>query len=442
MKKTILGSLILSSIAINTHALTPLNDEALSRIDGQALLNMSAQVGTSIKGVEVDPNDPSKQISTTYDQTDLTFYKLGLNADVELNANIKKLQLGCGGINGPNKCDIDIDHLSLSGVSDISDDRASSSSLLKNPFLQFAIKNATSASKREIVGFRLSAEAIDGLLTFGTNNENKNGINSLSGYMITDNAKGTVKTAAVTSGLTQQNLGTVITGLAKSSTGLITTPFKSTSYDIKLSSANGSLNLPSQVIVGSRMTTAYLKGTSIVSGIKQSGTIAADATLLGLTIPIEGDLDGTINNLGVNVDISEDLGYFHKIKLNGTPASLSLQTQKIIWADGATVAKSVAQKGWWLELSNPIDIGDVSPAKEVTITNAAVSATLDKVSAYLAKKENAVDCGFLTTSCLLAGKINTGTVDLTGQYVPMSLSNLTIANQNFAPNCFGGLKFC
>ncbi len=35
---------------------------------------------------------------------------------MELNANIKKLQLGCGGANGLGACDIDIDHISLSGL--------------------------------------------------------------------------------------------------------------------------------------------------------------------------------------------------------------------------------------------------------------------------------------------------------------------------------------
>jgi len=64
------------------------------------------------------------------------------------------------------------------------------------------------------------------------------------------------------------------------------------------------------------------------------------------------------------------------------------------------------------------------------------------ISAYLSKNENAVDCGFLTTSCLLAGKINTGTVNLTGKYVPMALNNLVLTNQGFASNCYGGLKFC
>src|SRR5690606_39735797 len=65
--------------------------------------------------------------------------------------NIKKLQLGCGGLNGATGCDIDIDHIALSGLpansNYTSEDRANSSALITNPFLQFAIKNPNQASK-------------------------------------------------------------------------------------------------------------------------------------------------------------------------------------------------------------------------------------------------------------------------------------------------------
>ncbi|MFH4122381.1 hypothetical protein WAI71_21990, partial [Acinetobacter baumannii] len=82
------------------------------------------------------------------------------------NANIKKLQLGCGGVNGAGACDIDIDYLSLSGgtVDSTSAKRAASSAVITNPFLEFAVKNPNSASTREIQGFRLSAKSLSGLL--------------------------------------------------------------------------------------------------------------------------------------------------------------------------------------------------------------------------------------------------------------------------------------
>ncbi|QSB55075.1 hypothetical protein I6J48_05215 [Acinetobacter calcoaceticus] len=427
-----LGSLCFSS-AYAASTLVPMSDSELSATRGQALMSMSY----------IAPTDSANLEKLRDSNSNVGFYKLGLDADLELNANIKRLQLGCGGANGAGACDIDIDNLSLSGLSDTNDGRASSSAKLTNPFIEFAIKNPNSASTREVAGVRLSAESIQGLLTFGSENTTtKNGINSFSGYMVTQATGGTVSTAARPSGsgITQSNLGTVITGRARSDDGIIWANFKSTAYDLGLSSASGSLFLPSQVISGKRITTANLTGTANVSGINLSGTISADAKLdlLGLTIPLSGNVSGVINNLGVNVAVSEDLGYFHKVNLNGTAASLSLQGQNLQW----TGAKSVSQAGWWLELSNPIDIGDVTPQSQVVITDDVVKAALDKVSAYLGKDENAVRCGLFATSCLLAGAINTGTVDLTGQYVPMNLTNLVLKNQSFAPNCYGNLKFC
>ena len=132
MKKILLASLIVSSIAIPglSHAMVAMDDDSLSGVSGQALLSMEYNAGYNVidaKGQNVD-------------QTNLGFYKLGLEAEMEINANIKKLQLGCGGVNGIGKCDIDIDNISLSGLQGTnytSDDRAASSALITNPFVEF-----------------------------------------------------------------------------------------------------------------------------------------------------------------------------------------------------------------------------------------------------------------------------------------------------------------
>ena len=423
---------IFSMISINyvyAATLQPMSDEQMSATTGQALMTLSY----------LAPNDAGNSNPVS---SNLGFYKLGMEAEIDINANIKKLQLGCGGVNGAGACDIDIDYLGLSGVSDTNTGRANSSAKISNPFIEFAIKNPNSAATREVSGFRLSADSIQGLLTFGLENTAvKSGINSFSGYMVTQATTGVVNTAAVNSGLTQTALNQAITGGVKSSEGLVGGGFTSTAYDLTLSAASGSLALPSQVISGKRITEANLTGSAIVSGIQLGGTVNAQANtvILGfipLTVNISGDLSGAINNLGVNVEVNEDLGYFHKVNLNGTAASLSVQKQNLIWPN----AKSIAQTGWWLELSNPIDIGDVSPADKVIITSDVVKQTLTQVSTYLAA--NPINCGFLATTCL-AGTINTGTVDLTNSSrVSMALADLVLKNQTFAPNCYGGLKFC
>src|SRR5690554_25734 len=135
-----------ASAAIN---MVEMNDADMSEVTGQALMTMSKRDGIGVS-------------------SGLDFYRAGLDAVLELNANIQKLQLGCGGINGPG-CDIDIDNLSLSGQCD--SNRPGCSAALTRPFLEFAIKNDDTKTMREVVGFRLSAENALGMLTFGQNTD-------------------------------------------------------------------------------------------------------------------------------------------------------------------------------------------------------------------------------------------------------------------------------
>src|SRR5690606_5067858 len=174
MKKIMLKTLAISMLGLigTTHAMTVLNDQELSHVDGQALRNLQ----------------------NSYDSYQgINFSKLNVQALMELNANIKSLQLGCGGDKGAG-CDIDISNIALSGLNPSLDSlgnpvfgpdgRAATSAEITNPFVEFAIKG-NSAATRQVVGFRLGAENIVGLLTLGTDNiENPtDGIKSFSGYM-------------------------------------------------------------------------------------------------------------------------------------------------------------------------------------------------------------------------------------------------------------------
>lgn len=402
-------------------AMQVLSDAELEASQGQALFNLSY----------LAPTDAS---SNSKINGNVGFYRLGMEADVELNTNIKSVQLGCGGANGAGGCDLDIDYLSLSGTGDSSDARAASSALISNPFIEFAIKNPDNAALRQLAGFRLSAEAMQGLLTFGLENgDAASGIKSFSGYLVTDATTGKVTTNAFNN-ITQAQTGVEVTGRAKSTTGLINTSFTSTDYNMNLSSASGDLVMNQQVITGKRISTANLAATARVSGIQLSGSLSAKT---GILIPVStNNLKGTINNLGVDVTIQQGLGYFHKATLNGTAGSLSSQSQNIKWPGTA----SIAQKGWWLELTNPIEIGEITPTNNVDIAMSTIKETLGIVSENL--KNNPVNCGFLATSCLL-GNIDVGTVDL-NKYsrAAMTLENVVLEKQNFAPNCWGNLKFC
>jgi len=422
-----LGSLCFSS-AYAASTLVPMSDSELSATRGQALMSMSY----------IAPTDSASNSSSN---GNMGFYRLALDAQLELNANIKKLQLGCGGVNGAGACDIDIDYLSLSGgtVDSTSTERASSSAVITNPFLEFAVKNPDSASTREIQGFRLSAKSLSGLLTFGLENgDASSGINSLSGYMVTKPTGGTVTTNPYY-GITQDETNTAITGRATILGQGATVPFTSTAYNLNLGVGSGTLSMGQQIITGKRINTANLNATAKVGGLAITGTLDATASVLGIPIPISGNVTGSVDNLDVNVAIKQSLGYFHAAQLNGSAGYLSVQGVNILWPEAA----STAQTGWWLELTNPIDIGQITPTGSVDIALSTIVDALGQVSAFLNSPGHAVDCGALATNCLIAGNLPVGTVDLTGKTpASMALTNVVLQKQSFSANCYGSLKFC
>lgn len=444
----------MSAVYAQSTTLKSMSDEQLSETTGQALMSLTYVAPTDSANMEAKRSGGDKSIG---------FYKLGLEAELELNANIKKLQLGCGGVNGAGNCDIDIDNLGLSGLgnsatsnTDSTSDRAArvgSSAVLTNPFIQFAIKNPGSASTRQVVGINLSSEKAVGLLTFGTENSGtKNGINSLSGYMKVAATTGTALVngfgSSLVSGetarrqLIQSDGYNAINGQACCALFFIPIGFTTTAYNLNLRDKatgsnilKGDLSLLEQEITGKRINSATLKASALVRDIDLSGNIIARA--LGV-INLDKETSGTIQNLNVDVTINEDLGYFHKASLNGTPASLSLQGQDIQW----TGNKSVAQKGWWLEFSNPIDIGKIDPTDRVDIPKATLNEVMNQVSTYLNDKP--VQCGSLALeNCLFGSAIPLKEVDLKDATRPsMTLTNLQLAKQDFTPNCYGSLKFC
>ena len=280
-----------------------LNDEELSAVQGQALMSLTRT------------NDTSKGLG---------FYRLGMEAEIEINANIKKLQLGCGGVNGAGNCDIDIDNLSLTGINPVNGEYAASDAVLKNPFIEFAIKNPDTAATREIIGYRVGALEALGLLSIGTNTNTSDpsddtGINSLSGNL-TLNLKNTQMTNIRACG------GALILG------GCL---------GIWLNGSAKVRDTQKQLI---------FKRDSQINDL---GPLTADATILGLTLS--------------NVHLkNQTLKAIHQITLKSADGSgtkdfyLSLQKEAVTWPTTATVGWNnvAAQRGWWLALP------------EVTIENA------------------------------------------------------------------------
>jgi hypothetical protein len=113
-----------------------LDEEALSRVWGQALLSLT---NTSLNGLD--------------------FTRIGLDADIKLSANLSGLRLGeyaYGARNGTG-ADIDIGQLRF-GRSDAGEDQRTVA--IANPYIEFVY--AGSGSRREVLGMRLGFGSISG----------------------------------------------------------------------------------------------------------------------------------------------------------------------------------------------------------------------------------------------------------------------------------------
>lgn len=408
--------------------LQSLNDQELSEVNGQALLNLKY-------------TDPA-QANASMKAENIGFYKLGIEANVELNANIKHLQLGCGGSNGAGKCDIDIDNLSLSGIADSRTGRVESSAKLTNPFIEFAVKNPQSAATREVMGFRVSAEKVMGMLTAGVENTGSpNGINSLSGYMKINPTTGTGYTA--TRSMTYNDTQMPINGNVDAKICLlclfpdlaptIRLGFASTDYDLGLDSTKADIFVNGTTISGNRMSSVKLDGYANINQLNFAGRLGASLNITAGLLTLQKQVTGNITGLKANLTVDEDLGYIHKIPLNN-PFSLSLQKQNIWWNGAA----AVAQRGWWMAFEDSINIGNVNPSQKIDITNDVLKQVVDPISNYITA--NPPQCNAL--NCVFGSDLAVGNVDLPNTSVNFPLKNLQLQNQTFAPNCYGGLKFC
>ncbi|WP_180175437.1 hypothetical protein [Acinetobacter sp. YH12025] len=435
MKKKLIRGLIFSTFAMSSlsHAMMALDDESLSKVDGQALLSMEYTQGYN----SVDESGQA------VDQSNVGFYKLGLEAEMELNANIKKLQLGCGGANGSGACDIDIDHISLSGLlvnsNYTSDERAATSALLTNPFIEIAIKDPKSAATREVMGFRLSAEKISGLMTLGTENSNTpNGINTFSGYMKTKASAGVATTAerVMDYASTQQYIEGAVKGTLFGAEVDLPLHYKSDNYSFNLKSTTAPFTIPATVVSGNRIkdNIAVLKGTGTVDRLDFSGPLEAQISLLGLNINLNKDVTGYLTGLQTDITVNQSLGLIHALYLNN-PASLSLQAQKILWP-GAAVA---AERGWWLAMEDEVDLGSITPSDKVAITDEVLKQTIAGINHDLST--NVRNCGDLIFGCVAGSALDVKEIK-NPSLIDFPLNNLKLSGQEFRSNCFGGLKFC
>ncbi len=460
---------IMSTSIFATSQMHELTDSELSEQTGQALLSLGF-TGPSGAGVG----------ATT---SDYGFYKLGLEAKVELNANIKNMQLGCGGVNGAGACDIDMSNISLSGLPDAKDasgtptwtkGRASSSAEITNPFLEFAIKNPNSASTREVTGFRLSAEKIMGYLSAGTDNvqDPTDGIKTFSGFLkvaqtpvnaFTDPAYfGTTEDQRIFAKITALGLfpRTVFTDAAamQSSTN------NGKPWGIQVTKQIVSFNFPETIVTGNRMSQLNLVVNDVpiptIAIGADSGAIkmlldssilsvsdatfymgAEGTTAAGCAANLNASGCSYIKNLKANVAVKQNFSLIHNLPIT-SGGYLSLQNAAVKWP--GSDAADVAQPGYWLSFKDPLDFGALNPTSGINMDD-----VLPQIGTFITNylSQNNINLGAANTWNALTGAPiyqGIGSIILADNArAVMTLNNLLLDNnQKPVSNCYGSLKFC
>ncbi|MFK8933147.1 hypothetical protein ACJBLB_01920 [Acinetobacter junii] len=439
-----LGSLCLNS-AYASDTLHTLSDSEMSAATGQSLFSLSY----------LAPTDGGNLATDMSGNKNIGFYRFGMEAELQLNANIKNLQLGCGGVNGAGVCDIDIKNLSLSGLNDsevatgnntgspvFSNDRAATSAKLTNPFMELAIKNPHSAATREVVGFRLSAESMEGLLSAGLDNgtspSTTDGIQSLSGYLQVASTSGHVYTKPATFGkaLTSAEiaLGNCLPqsgGLCQALGGKVKTllgdryfrslPADSTTKGITVPSLKVDFNLPAFTINGTRKSqaiaenvsasipwlpiaapsscpTAYAAACATANTQINSEMFANDLlyvllTKNGNTTTWPADCVRLIACLVDNAkfgmaagsavtDLNIDITFKQSLSMfHNIPLKGTggyLSSQSQDLRWPGANSDDIAQRGWWLSFAQPVELGYLEPQNQVD-----VSAVLPQVANYV-----------------------------------------------------------
>lgn len=448
--------------AIASAGLVPMDDRELGQQTGQALFMMDKQ--TKVTGGDT-----------------FTFYKMGLDAVMDINTNIRKLQLGCGGANGPG-CDIDIDNLSLSGPENCPGGRPGCSAQLTRPFVEFAVKNDGVKTQREIIGWRLSAEKTLGLMTVGENTPIPNGIKTLSGYMVAHSSLGNATNCA---GYASNNCihGTAYTkptniGCGRSNAadcaGGIKDPFSTVlqfdtdpnilactsgcyrgntgtsapgqSNGVYIPSLAVPFSAPGAVVNQSRATSTSVTALGNVPQVSLNGgqlfvnmetpiSVAWFITVSNATVNMQGSVSG----LKAQIDFSQNLGLIHKINVN-SPFSLSFQKQAVAWPGAASA--DIAQRGWWMSFADPVVLGELNPVQQIDI-----SPTFSQMATAFRQYFEANPIPISTNQGLQQLFNGEMTVNVGGLNIPstltMPVSDLQLGvTQNVVPNCWGTARFC
>lgn len=288
----------------------PLDDGAMAEVTGQALFN-------------------TQRITSTVD-TNVTFYRLMLDAQLDLNMNIESMKLGCGGVNNnlrTDVCDVDISNLRLMGRNGDNPGAVGSDMILRRPYLEFAIKNDGNKSTREVIGIKIGAQTADGMMGIGRYNPSAAGCDPNATYG--DSAK------ACHTGLTS------ISGYMRAD---ISATAEGSGY------LNIWLRIPTDFIAcfgQTSRTDDLCDGSDPVFIREFSGTRMTDIALPNVELETDAILDVTAYG-----DIFESLIFLHEIVLQNTnDFSISFQRERLRWPNfNPNTYAARANTGFWFNL--------------------------------------------------------------------------------------------
>ncbi|WP_303759892.1 hypothetical protein [Alcanivorax jadensis] len=321
---------LLASLSMPVAAMERMADAQLAQISGQQALFWSDQIAPS---------------GTAGGTTDFTFMRSGLNVDLDMNLNIDRLQLGCGGTNenlAANACDLDIDYLRFMGRNgDQPGDPVTSDFKTRRPYVEFAVRNADSKTLREIAGIKIGFETADGMLGIGRLYGNGQ-VNLEHGGTCDTSAGDGDGALACHSGINRLsgnlNLEVSANILAGTILGDQSICFGNTATaDHANCDGNPDNNTSNEI------QDPYFQP---VRGTRMNAVILANIPAYVYS--------GSLNGTTAAADLKENLRFIHQVLLDSSKSGdffLSLQREQVAWPTfDKTGYAAVANSGWWMNI--------------------------------------------------------------------------------------------
>ena len=428
--------------------LKPLNEDELAEITGQASL------------LDVDKYNFDTEGVTN------NFYRLTLNSTITTSANIDKLRLKDS--NGNDQ--ISIDNLSLSGGIN----NQVSSAVLTNPFVEFAFAgdiDSNRANNREIIGIRVGAESMNGVLSFGeqhaTDANQDTGINTFSGFLQTNSLSGTANTLEVTPdrGPYELTSGLVIVGFLGGTLDLesrvsiqpLSPNFTAPAVTINGTGETFSTISTNTIIVADPDTPGFdIETDGIPFTVTGNGTAEIDLGLFNLPVAANNIVaNGRLANVQIDGTVTQDLKTIHNVSVNGSGFYLSAQNRPVKWRDSHTdtdpLLNDIAQPGWWLGITDTVNIAPIT-LDAIELPDSTIQDILRLASDELQKPENRIELDLSQVVQTLAGGLTVDDINVTlsdpnlaiGEApVPLILQNQSLgSSQAHIINCWNGSLGC